>query len=407
MTPRTGLWLVGARGGIAATVAVGLAALKQGAAATTGLVTEGPRLGPLVERLDPIRWDSLVLGGHDIRSTPLAEAARLLENQNGALPHGSAAAYADELAEADRRIRPGVAFRSGPAIERLTEAGCLHEAATPRAAIDQIRADLEAFAADNSLDRVVVVFLGSTEPPVDTASLPARWEELGKTLSDSAGCPLRASSLYAIAAIEAGMPFVNFTPSLGSDCEAIDELARQRAVCHAGRDGKTGETLLKTVLAPMFAERNLEVMSWVGHNIFGNRDGEVLDDPEHKATKVHSKDAVLPPILGYAPQTLVSIESIRSLGDWKTAWDHVHFRGFMGVPMTLQLTWQGCDSALAAPLVLDLARLIDLAQRHGEAGVVRPLAGFFKSPMGASTSDFGAQSRELVDWVASLNGAAS
>ena len=144
----------------------------------------------------------------------------------------------------------------------------------------------------------------------------------------------------------------------------------ERGTCHAGQDGKTGETLLKSVLAPMFAARNLEVLSWVGHNIFGNLDGLVLDDPANKAAKIKSKDQLVGSILGYEPQTLVSIEYIRSLGDWKTAWDHIHFRGFLGTPMTLQFTWQGCDSLLAAPLVLgpgSLRRALPAARRSRRA----------------------------------------
>ena len=177
-----------------------------------------------------------------------------------------------------------------------------------------------------------------------------------------------------------GCSYINFTPSLGAAPAAIDELARLRGTRHIGRDGKTGETLLKSVLAPMFAQRNLQVMSWVGHNIFGNMDGRVLDDPANKQAKIASKDHLLGEILGYRPQTLVSIEYIQSLGDWKTAWDHIHFAGFLGTPMTMQFIWQGCDSVLAAPLVLDLVRLTELAWRRGETGPLRFLASFFKSP---------------------------
>ena len=158
-----------------------------------------------------------------------------------------------------------------------------------------------------------------------------------------------------------------------------------------GYDGKTGETLMKSVLAPMFAHRNLEVMSWVGHNIFGNMDGKVLDDPANKKSKVTSKDRLLGQILGYPPQTLVSIEYIASLGDWKTAWDHIHFRGFLGTPMTLQFIWQGCDSLLAAPLVLDLVRFAERAWRRGDTGVLTFLASFFKSPLGTDEHDFAVQ----------------
>jgi myo-inositol-1-phosphate synthase len=150
----------------------------------------------------------------------------------------------------------------------------------------------------------------------------------------------------------------------------------------------------------MFAARNLEVMSWVGHNIFGNMDGKVLDDPRNKAAKVRSKDHLLAAILGYPPQTHVSIEYIESLGDWKTAWDHIHFRGFLGTPMTLQFTWQGCDSILAAPLVLDLVRLVERAHRGGERGALAWLACFFKSPVGVQEQSFAAQVSMLMEWAA-------
>jgi myo-inositol-1-phosphate synthase len=172
---------------------------------------------------------------------------------------------------------------------------------------------------------------------------------------------------------------------------ALEELARKRRVPLAGQDLKTGETLLKSVLAPLFAHRNLKVLSWVGHNILGNRDGMVLSDPQNKASKVKSKDALLGELLGYRPQSHVSIEYIESLDDWKTAWDHIHFEGFLGTKMTLQFTWQGCDSLLAAPLVVDIARLTLLAQRRGESGAMKHLACFFKSPVGVDQYDFNKQ----------------
>jgi myo-inositol-1-phosphate synthase len=176
-------------------------------------------------------------------------------------------------------------------------------------------------------------------------------------------------------------------------------LAIERDTCHMGHDGKTGETLLKSALAPMFAARNLEIMSWVGHNIFGNLDGKVLDDPLNKQTKVTSKDRLLGQILGYTPQTLVSIEYIESLGDWKTAWDHIHFKGFLGTPMVLQFTWQGCDSLLAAPLVLDLVRFAECGHRHGDRGLLHYLACFFKSPLLVAENDFVRQFQMLEAWA--------
>ena len=197
-----------------------------------------------------------------------------------------------------------------------------------------------------------------------------------------------------------GFSYINFTPSLGSDCQALDQLARDRSTRHMGCDGKTGETLMKSVLAPMFRHRNLEVLSWVGHNIFGNLDGKVLNDPVNKAGKVASKDHLLQEILDYSPQTLVSIEYIKSMGDWKTAWDHIHFKGFLGTPMTLQFTWQGCDSLLAAPLVLDMVRFTDVSRRRGETGQMTFLASFFKSPQGVAEQGFVRQFQMLQQWAA-------
>jgi myo-inositol-1-phosphate synthase len=180
---------------------------------------------------------------------------------------------------------------------------------------------------------------------------------------------------------------------------ALDELARLRRVPIAGQDGKTGETLLKAVLAPMFAARNLRVLSWVGHNILGGGDGRTLSDPINKLSKVRSKVALLGSLLEEKPQTHVSIEYIESLDDWKTAWDHIHFEGFLGTKMTMQFTWQGCDAILAAPLVLDLARMALLAQRRGEFGAMRHLACFFKSPLESSEHDFTKQYALFSDYV--------
>ena len=227
------------------------------------------------------------------------------------------------------------------------------------------------------------------------------WQELEALLGDK-DLVLGASSLYAIAALGLGYPYINFTPSLGSKPKAIGELAELRQTCHAGSDGKTGETLLKSVLAPLFAHRNLEVMSWVGHNIFGNLDGKVLDDPENKRSKIQSKDRLLGEILGYSPQSLVSIEYIQSLGEWKTAWDHIHFRGFLGTPMALQFTWQGCDSLLAAPLVLDLVRFTAKAAQHGQTGALTFLSSFFKSPLGLREHSFEPQFQLLLDWASKV-----
>jgi myo-inositol-1-phosphate synthase len=205
--------------------------------------------------------------------------------------------------------------------------------------------------------------------------------------------------LYAYAAIERGFPYVNFTPSIGAAVPALRTLALKQHVPFYGRDGKTGETLLKSVLGPMFRARNLEVLLWEGFNILGGGDGRVLADRRPQGAKVRSKARVLAGTLGYAPHAGVRIDYVPSLGNWKTAWDFVHFRGFLGTKMSLQFIWQGCDSILAAPLVLDLVRLAEFAQRRGEAGPMTHLACFFKDPLDVDQHSFAEQCRLLTDYV--------
>jgi myo-inositol-1-phosphate synthase len=272
---------------------------------------------------------------------------------------------------------------------------------TPRQAIDRIQQDLQAFKANQKLDQVVVVNVSSTEPPFTTDQRHGSLAAFEPLLA-SKDTVLPASALYAWAALDLGLPFVNFTPSLGASFGAALELAKTRKAVVCGQDGKTGETLMKSVLAPMFAYRNLRILSWVGHNIFGNRDGLVLDDPVNKESKIRTKDSLIQQIVGYKPETHVSIEYIPSMDDWKTAWDHIHFQGFLGTKMILQFIWQGCDSLLAAPLVIDLARLSLLAQRRRESGVLRNLACFFKSPMSVAEHDFFKQYAMFEEYVQRL-----
>jgi myo-inositol-1-phosphate synthase len=171
-------------------------------------------------------------------------------------------------------------------------------------------------------------------------------------------------------------------------------------VPHCGNDGKTGETLVKTVLAPMFTARNLRVLAWQGYNMLGNRDGEVLVDGAHRQAKLRNKDEALRSLLGdEGLHTRVGIDFVPSLQDWKTAWDFIHFEGFLGTRMSLQFTWSGSDSALAAPLVLDLVRLAELARRLGEAGEMLHTASFFKAPIAGGTHDFRAQFQSLLEYA--------
>jgi myo-inositol-1-phosphate synthase len=394
---RIGIWLIGCKGGVAITTIVGLVALKKGLAAGTGLVSQLPEFA----HLSLAEWDDFVVAGHEIRKLPLCREAYRVTTEMRAASTEVIDRCRDELQRIEGRIRPGTLWKAGPTIAGLADLD-IPQGESPRQIVDRLQADLQHFRQSEQLDHLIVVNVASTEPPLAagtaSASLPSSWAEL-EPLLKSSDFPLPASSLYAIAALDLGSSYINFTPSLGAAPAAIDELARLRGSRHAGCDGKTGETLLKSVLAPMFAARNLQVMSWVSHNIFGNLDGRVLDDPANKRAKLESKDRLLGEILGYKPQTHISIEFIESLGDWKTAWDHIHFAGFLGTQMTFQFIWQGCDSVLAAPLVIDLVRFTELAQRRGQTGLLKFLASFFKSPLGVGEHGFVEQFELLQQWL--------
>jgi myo-inositol-1-phosphate synthase len=395
---RVGLWLVGAFGGVGTTAALGLAALRRGLMDTTSLVTALP----LFDGLDLDGPANFTVGGHDVRRTNYGQAVRELQQRSNLFEPGLVDACLPELNAWTDNVRTGTVLNAGDTISRLADLPEAHQADTARAAVQRIQQDVRAFREAHRLDEMVVVNVASTEPPFEVNDSYKTLERLTPLLERGNQPVLPASSVYAWAALDLGLPYVNFTPSLGASFPAIQQLGQQRQAVWGGKDGKTGETLLKSVLAPLFAARNLQILSWVGHNIFGNRDGLVLDDPKNKASKIRTKDQVISQIVGYHPQTHVSIEYIQSLDDWKTAWDFVHFRGFLGVKMSLQFTWQGSDSVLAAPLVLDLARLALFARRRGEVGVLRHLACFFKSPMGVEEHDFFKQFALLEQYVSGV-----
>ncbi|WSV66804.1 inositol-3-phosphate synthase [Streptomyces sp. NBC_01012] len=343
---RTGVWFIGARGSVATTATAGCAAIAAGLQPPTGMVTEtapftGTGLPPLT---------GLVFGGHDTLDCPLPKRAEALAAA-GVLPHGLPSAVEAELTAADAEIRPGGPFPGDTRTDEELIAG--------------FAADIRDFTDRHELARTVVVNVASTEPA------PAEGDSR-----------LPASSLYAAAALRAGCPYANFTPSTGLRSPHLQDAVTSCGLPHAGRDGKTGQTLLRSVLAPMFVQRALPVRAWSGTNLLGGGDGAALADPAAAAAKNAGKERVLADTLGSAPEGEVHIDDVPAMGDWKTAWDHIAFDGFLGSRMILQTIWQGCDSALAAPLVLDLARL--LARSH-EAGLTgpRPELGFyFKDPDG-------------------------
>ncbi|RLM89694.1 myo-inositol-1-phosphate synthase [Halobellus sp. Atlit-38R] len=389
----TGVWLIGARGNVATTAIAGARALARGETDTTGLVTARKPYS----RLALPDVEEFVFGGHDIREQSLLESARNL-SENGVPAPETVDAVAEDLRHIDRRIETGTALNCGAAVDDLADRGSLDDRLPVGDVVDRIRDDYRAFRRAHDLDRVVVVNVASTEPPLED---PNRYDTLAafeRAISEN-DRDLPASALYAYAAIVDGHPYVNFTPSTGSALGGLRELADDRNVPHTGRDAKTGETLVKSALAPMFGGRNLHVRSWEGHNVLGNDDGQVLEDEANKAGKLASKGGVLDSILPDIEHNRVRIDYTPSLGDWKTAWDYVHFEGFLNTEMKMQFTWEGSDSALAAPLVLDLVRLLAHADERGEGGLQRHLASFFKAPLGVDEHDLSRQFALLDAYV--------
>jgi myo-inositol-1-phosphate synthase len=377
------VWLIGACGNVGMMTVVGARAVARGLAGRVGLVTELKELREMP--LPPI--EDMVFGGHEVSGRTLVEAARDFERRAGVLTDRLIDALAEDLEKAQKEIRPG--FPRPPV--RPLAATARAEDTGPLASFAAIQADLRDFQKRNGLKDVVVLNVATTEPLPETRPEWQSLVALRAALDDDRAEVFPPSLLYAYAALDAGYPYVNFTPSTGSSVRALDELARARGTVHAGRDGKTGETLVKTTLAPLFALRNLRVLAWEGYNMLGNPDGQSLTDPRARSAKCSSKDRSLRAILGEAGHSSVHIDFVPSLDDWKVAYDYIHFEGFLGARMSMQFTWQGCDSALAAPLVLDLARLAAHARATGEKGALDHLACFFKDPYGVEVHAFPAQ----------------
>lgn len=395
MTNRLGVWMVGALGGIGTTLVVGARAIARGLVPDTGVTTNRAEFLPL----DLVPVGDIVFGGHDVRRSDLWESAYQIHKRSGSLDWEVLTALRGELDDLSAALRPGTSVHCGAAIDGLVSdaAARVDEDDLP-AAVARIRADLAEFRRRADVRHVVVVNLASTEPDLPDGA-PADLAALEAVLGRNATASVRPSMLYAYAALREGCAFINFTPSSGALSAPLRELGLSARLPFMGNDGKTGETLVKSALAPMFRHRALQVMSWQGYNMLGDRDGQILSHRENLATKVRSKDSVLASILGYPLHTHVGIDFVESLDDLKTAWDFIHFRGFLGHRMSMQFTWQGCDAILAAPLVLDMVRLAELALRRGEHGPMRQLAVFFKSPVGVDEHDLHRQYDALMDYV--------
>lgn len=389
------LWMIGAYGIVSTTAMAGAKAIERGLVDKTGLVTALPYF-KLLDDLVPFEFD---FGGHEIRMLPNAFVA-LKEHweQNRHFEY-------DLLEKVQKDLsgivaKKGTALNCGSGLNALGKLQTLEdENLSLREIVNRISKDMKEFSDRNT----VVVNVASTEP---LPKLNDKYHSTIEGFEEMLDCDKKdfatASMLYAYSAIKLGLPYANFTPSVGSSILALKKLAEEKNVPHAGNDGKTGETLVKTTLAPMFAYRNLRVEGWMSYNILGDYDGRVLSARDNKESKILSKDKVLEKALGYTPFSITEIEFFPSLVDNKTAFDFVHFRGFLGKLMKFYFIWDAIDAIVASPLVLDIARLLLFAKKNGVGGVVRELAFFFKSPMDCEIVNTHEQFEILKKWFDQL-----
>ncbi len=346
-------------------MAAGIELLKNGLIGTEGL----PLADLEIEGLADYKY--IVFAGWDLFPEDLAKAAESHE----VLTYKQHVAVENELAG----IKPWPAIgdeRFLSLIEGQNKIG----ASGHRATIEKLRKDLADFKS--KCDAVVVINLASTE------KLAAEGNEIFNSRAgfekalDEESAAISPAMLYAYAAIAEGVPYGNFTPSLAADIPALIEFAEEQNVPLAGKDGKTGQTFIKTVLAPALRSRALHVDGWYSTNILGNRDGLALSNEDSLASKVKTKQNVLDDILGYPVEDhIVDIRYYRPRGDNKEAWDNIDIRGFLGQTMQIKVNFLCKDSILAAPLAIEIARCLDLAQQRGEGGIQEQLSVFFKLPM--------------------------
>ncbi len=388
------IWVFGLYGIVSTTAMTGAKAIEKGKAPKTGLVTELPEFSEEINKTIPFKFK---FGGHEIRQLDKNgyEATLYHWNLNRHFDREFLDAVKDDLSEI--RAKKGTALNCGSAMEDLGEIDYLekNEKLTLSDIVDAIEKDIKEFADEDT----VAVNVASTEPVIKyDKQYHDRLNDFEKLIKENKKELITASSLYAYVALKNGIPYINFTPSSGASLPALKELAEKNKVPHAGNDGKTGETLAKTTIVPMFKYRNLKVLGWMGYNILGDLDGVVLNHADNKESKIISKDGVLEKILGYSPFTITEINYFPSLQDNKTAFDFIHYEGFMGRKMKFYFIWDGIDAILAAPLVIDLARFILYAKKKGESGVVKELAFFFKSPMDTDVYNTHEQYQLLVEW---------
>jgi myo-inositol-1-phosphate synthase len=389
---KLGVLIVGLNGAVSTTFVAGVLNITHGYGKAVGSLTQLAtiRIGERNKNNFPLIKDFIsladpkdfVIGGWDIRGGncyDAAKEARVFEDKD-----------IDSVAKELESIKAMPGVFDSYYVKRL-KGTCIKEGKNKYELMEQIRQDIRNFKAQNHLDRLVVVWCASTEIYIKQSEVHQSLQSLEKGMKEN-HIDVAPSMLYAYAAIAEGVPFINGAPNLTTDIPAMLEFADKQCVPLAGKDFKTGQTLMKTVIAPMLKARMLGLNGWFSTNILGNRDGEVLDDPESFKTKEVSKLSVLDFILQpelypelyahYCHQVRINYYPPR--GDNKEGWDNIDIFGWMGYPMQLKINFLCRDSILAAPIVLDLVIFMDLAFRAGFKGIQEWLSFYLKSPMHAA-----------------------
>jgi len=378
-------------GAVATTLIAGVASVRQGLTQPFGSLTQlgHIRLGkrtdnrnPLIRELTPlVPLADIEFGGWDIFEENCYEAAK------------TAGVLDEKLLEQVRptleAVKPMKAVFEQRYVKRISGPN-VKTGATKRDLAEQLMDDIARFKQERGVDRLVMVWCGSTEIQQSPSAVHASIEAFEKGLDES-DPEIAPSQIYAYAAIRSGVPFANGAPNLTADTDALLQLAAREGVPVAGKDYKSGQTFMKTLIAPGLKSRMLGVKGWFSGNILGNRDGEVLDEPANFRTKEDSKLSALDTI--FQPDQYpdlygdyfhkVRIEYYPPHGDNKEGWDNIDIFGWLGYPMQIKINFLCRDSILAAPLALDLALFLDLAQRSGMSGIQEWLSFYFKAPMAA------------------------
>lgn len=376
-------------GAVATTFVAGVEAVRQGIGKPIGSLSQMNtiRLGkrtdgraPFIHELVELAGlDSLVFGAWD----PIPDDAYQSAVEAGVLDRTS---HLEPIRDFLQSVRPMPAVFDTAYVKRLDGPNC--KKSTDKMELAQaVRDDIRRFKEENDCSRLVMIWCGSTEIFLRSGAAHATVEAFERALAEN-DPTVAPSMIYAYAAIMEGVPYANGAPNLSADFPALEELARQRNVPIAGKDFKTGQTMMKTILAPGLKARMLGVNGWFSTNILGNRDGAVLDDPESFKTKEESKLGVLDYIL--QPEMYpslygdiyhkVRINYYPPRGDDKEGWDNLDIFGWLGYPMQIKVDFLCRDSILAAPIVLDLVIFLDLASRAGLNGIQEWLSFYFKSP---------------------------